>query len=127
MASHPCDLFISDHDSGTCRLDPRHDAALRRRRAGAPEWSPLVRGRDGGGRRDFLDGEPITCGSGLVLQGMRNEADDYGEFSLRTEEGFPVRYEVDARGGVVLYAGIGGHEFTTGLEPWMRFRRPVRR
>jgi hypothetical protein len=124
MSRPTCDLMLSEHAPGTTCDDPNHARAIARRAAGAPQWSPIVHGKDGGGKRDLLDGEPINCGSGLLLQGYRLEHDDYGEFSLPINEGAHVRYELDARGDVVLYADVGGYEFTKRLEPWMRFRRP---
>jgi hypothetical protein len=122
-----CELFLSDHreNGDTTCTDPDHAAALRRRNGGSAPWSPIVHGRDAGGARDFLDGQPINCGGTLELQVIDMEDDDYGSFSLYTSEGRPVRYEVDGK-GVVLYADVGGFLFTKRLEAGMRFRWPSR-
>lgn len=121
-----CDLFLSDHVEGQDCANPEHRAALARRREGAPEWYRIERANDGGGARDFLNGEAIHCGAGLELQVVEHHDDDYGGYTLRQRAGVPVRYEVDgplqSGGKVVLYAELGGHTFRTQLDPWMRFR-----
>jgi len=131
------DHHLMDHEDGDtdCSLDPRHGPALRLRRSGAPPWGRIETSKDGGGWRDFLDGDPIHCGSGLELQAREYRSDDYGEFTLALPTGVRVRYEVawlrerPAEGPpwrAVLYHSAGGHTFTTPLEPWMRFRWPKR-
>ena len=117
----PCDLAISEHE-GPC-ANPEHTAARARRAAGAPSWSAIEHGSEGGGPRDYLDGQPIHCGDGLELQSIKWSADDYGEFTLKQATGTRVRYERSG-GDVVLYATIGGHSFASGLQGWMRFRWP---
>jgi hypothetical protein len=127
-----CELLLSEHASDDRCSNPEHQKALERRRAGAPAWSSIVRGKDAGGDRDFLDGEPISCGSALELQSMEYRADDYGEFTVKLAGGTPVRYELaaparnESRRQIVLYASVGGHEFATSHEAWMRFRWPRR-
>jgi hypothetical protein len=108
--------MLSEHPDGTC-TDPEHDAALRRRRAGAAPWSRLVRRAD----RDYLDGEPIHCGQLLLLQGQVLQSDDYGEFSLPEAGGEIVRYEIDSR-GVCLYTQVHGHTVTLRHTEWLRYR-----
>ena len=119
-----CDLMLFEH-TGPCS-DPKHREALRRRAAGAPKWSPISRLTDDGGTRDFLDGQAIHCGDMLELQAVEWQADDFGEFVLPLEIGKRVRYEcnLSGRGTPVFYASLAGHEFTTRLEPYMRFRWP---
>lgn len=122
-----CDLLISEHN-GLCG-DAEHRAALARRAAGAPSWSPLKRRREHGDFRDYLDGAPIHCGAGLELQSIEYRSDDYGEFTLKLATGVRVRYELAWPPGgadrqIVLHGSIGGHEFTTMAEAWMRFRWP---
>ncbi len=131
-----CTLWIDEHqDKGhtSCAHDPHHDAALRARAAGAPNWSAIVRGQDCGGDRDFLDGEPIHCGASLELQTIERRGDDYGEYSIKLPTGVPVRYELAfsrdeevTRKEIVIYVGVGGHLFQTRHEAWMRFRWPER-
>lgn len=93
----------------------------------APAWSPIVAGEDGGGRRDFLDGRPIACGTALELQTTEDVPIDDGEVvARRLDAGVIVRYE--GRPGhhdqITLHAYHGNHEFTARLQPWMRFRWP---
>lgn len=126
MGAPVCDLSLSEHGRNDC-ADPGHAKALETRRAGAPPWSALIRRDEGvNGWRHYLDGQPIHCGTGLELQSIEWKADDYGEFTVRQPAGVRVRYETSGD-HVVLYADIGGHEFTCGAEPWMRFRWPERR
>ncbi len=93
----------------------------------AAAWSPIVAGDDGGGRRDFLDGKPISCGTFLELQATEDVPIDDGEIvARRLATGVIVRYE--GRPGdhdrITLHASVGNHEFTAALQPWMRFRWP---
>lgn len=124
--SELCDLMLYEHD-GPC-ADPKHGEALNRRRAtGSVRWQAIVRGEDGGGWRDFLDGRPIHCGEFVELQAVRVEGDDYGEYAIFLNEGTTVRYEANlssSDGVIVLHASIGGHGFRTRHEAWMRFRWP---
>ncbi len=120
-----CDLALWEHENGLC-TDPDHAAAQRRRAAGASPWWPIVRGKDGGGLRDFLEGEPIYCGAGLLLQGVEDKDDDYGGYTLLTEVGVPVGYELDTYKNVFLQALLGGHSVEIKAQPGMRFRRPKR-
>lgn len=120
-----CDEMLFDHlDRGdtTCE-DPGHRDALARRRGGAKPWSPIERSRDGGGSRDFLDGRPIHCGTGLLLQIVERKDDDYGGYNLHGDRGLPVRYELSG-GAIVLYVDYGGHDAILTHNAWMRFRWP---
>lgn len=134
----PIDHSFHDHADGdvSCPYDAKHTEALRRRRAGAPAWQKIELRAEHGDWRHYLDGEPIRCGSGLELQSIKYEGDDYGEFTIRTDAPVSVRYEVEwvrersPEGPPwvpVLYVGMGGHTFKGPLEKWMRFRWPVRR
>lgn len=127
-----CQEFLSDHlDEGTVCDDPAHMLALHKRwTARSGQWSPIVRGRDGGGVRDFLDEQPIHCGSTLELQTIEYNGDDYGEWTVHAQKGTRVRYEMawgpnDTR-VAVLHVDVGGHEFKGPVEQWMRFRWPER-
>jgi hypothetical protein len=132
-----CDLFLDEHDEhsadGPPCGDKAHQVALANRRAGAAPWFEIERGRDGGGDRDFLDGKPIHCGSGLELQILDHRSDDYGEYSVRLGSGVDVRYELsweadrDGKRRIDLYTTLGGYEFAIAFDSFMRFRRPVRR
>ena len=93
----------------------RHDGA----------WAELVLKQEAGGLRHYLDGQPVHCGEGIELQKIAYKSDDYGEYSVFLQEAIPVRYEATRSGSelqVTIYTGLGGHEFATGGEPWMRFR-----
>jgi hypothetical protein len=127
--------MFMDHDDGdtSCPLNPKHTAALAARRSGARSWSALELRSERGDWRHYLDGEPIHCGAGLELQSIEGKSDDYGEFTLKLDEGVRVRYEVvwlrdrptDAPPWKpVLYLSAGGHSFHGELEQWMRFRWP---
>lgn len=135
MASR-CDLALFDHYNEDGDLvarcsDAEHCAAIVRRSAGAPKWNALERRRQHGDLRDYLDGKPISCGTGLELQAREYKEDDYGEYILYLPTGVPVRYELAWPPGaddrkVVLHGDLGGYEFTMIAGPWMRFRRPQR-
>jgi hypothetical protein len=84
-------------------------------------------GTDGGGRRHFLDGEAIHCGTCLELQAIDFRSDDYGLYTVPLQNGAIVTYEAAWHGAAdgpraTLHASVGGHEFMRTLEPWMRFR-----
>lgn len=125
-----CDLSISEHDTLIRCADADHRAALVRRAAGAPNWSPIERRHsEREGTRDYLDGKPIHCGTGLELQAIEYRSDDYGEFALKLATGVRVRYELAWPPGgadrqIILHGSIGGHEFTATADSWMRFRWP---
>lgn len=136
------DHMFMDHEDGdtACLLDPKHTAALYRRKlAGPPAWSPMELRHESGDWRHYLDGQAIHCGSALELQGTEHRSDDYGEYSIHAATGVVVRYETarvprradDDDDGppwrAVLYADVGGYSFTTAAEPWMRFRWPARK
>lgn len=91
-----CDLLFGGHDRTDVCEDLGHRAALARRREGAVSWSAIVRRSDDGGRRDFLDGDPLHCGAGLELQAIEWRDDDYGSYTVRLATGARVRYELDA-------------------------------
>lgn len=130
-----CDLSLSEHDTSAGCGDAEHRAALALRAAGAPAWSPIVRRHDHGDFRDYLDGKPIHCGTGLELQAFEYRSDDFGEYTMKLPAGVRVRYELEwPRAGekpadrrVVLHTVISGHEFTSPLEKWMRLRWPERK
>lgn len=122
------DHFDDDYVGGCA--DPKHLAAVRRRLVGAPGWGLIQRRREHGDFRDYLDDQPIHCGTGLELQGREYKSDDYGEYSLNLPTGVRVRYELawgpgDER-AVMLHGDLGGHEFVAKAEAWMRFRWPQR-
>jgi hypothetical protein len=127
-----CDLFLDEHNAGIRCDNAEHRAALARRAEGAPAWSAIERARDGGGLRDFLDGRPIHCGTGLELQAFEIRSDDYGDYQVALPNGSRVRYELgvaegdDGRRPIVLHAQVGGHEFVAAFHPRMRFRWPER-
>jgi hypothetical protein len=108
---------------------PPANAERKRAHDKAGAWSPLVLGIDGGGRRHFLDGEPVSCGTTLELQAIGDRSDDYGEYSVPLPRGERVRYEAQLSredAPATLHTYVGGHEFIAHLEPWMRFRWPGR-
>ncbi len=124
-----CDLSIYDHDTLIRCDDAAHRAALARRAAGAPSWSLLERRHEHDDFRDYLDGKPIHCGTGLELQAIEYRSDDYGEYIVKLPTGARVRYELAWPPGsperrVMLHGSIGGHEFVAVHEQWMRFRWP---
>jgi hypothetical protein len=130
-----CPSGIADVEEAAMRSLRFHQAA-----GSAPEWLPIVSGEDGGGYRDFLDGEPIHCGTTLELQARefvsipdrlrRSDADDPLEGYRRLDRALSVRYELAWSHGnpvPMLHAWISGYEFTRRLERWMRFRWPKRK
>lgn len=110
---------------------PKEKASAARQAALAGSWSMLVLGVVGEDRH-YLDGEPIHCGESLELQAIEYRDDDYGTYHAVLQRGIRVRYELawgvvgslDNR--VVLHANVDGHEFTSRLIGWMRFRWPKR-
>lgn len=121
------ECFLNENCGG---VDCPPALALRKRDAekvGA--WSRLVLSATHGGRRHFLDGEPVSCGSTLELQSIAYRSDDYGEYTVPQPQGVGVRYEADLGhedAPATLHGDVGGHEFIARLEPWMRFRWPGR-
>jgi len=111
---------------------PREPIRARRARERQGFWSRLELRRDGGGWRHYLDGEPVHCGAGLELQTVELRSDDYGEYSVPTQQGVPVRYEGQLGNRpreqvrATLHKNVGGHEFAAGVDDWMRFRWPRR-
>lgn len=128
LADDACKLFLDEHGLTPCS-DPAHRAALADRLEQAAPWDSIVRKKG----RDFLAGRPIHCGERLELQGLTYRSDDFGEYSVRLETGSSVRYELAARLGpedfpkIILFTSVGGHEFSSAAELWMRFRWPVQR
>lgn len=120
---------------------PAAKAAKRRADVASAAWHRLVlRAEDGsdvrsdeldpiptGGWRHFLIGQPIHCGETLWLQANTFRSDDYGEYTVPSEEHTPVRYELDGRRRVILYAEIGGHLFSMPLDGGHRFHWPEHR
>lgn len=62
------------------------------------DWGEIVRSSDGGGMRDFLNGDPIYCGSPLEMRvgDWTAGANGVDEFTWRAR-GVPVRYEIADR------------------------------
>lgn len=121
-----CDLLLDEH---THCDDGAHQAARERRAASAPAWGQLWRQELGDDFRDHLDGEPIHCGAGLLLQSRRYGSDEFGEFVLLLPAGVLVHYEIEwnARPGkrAVLYTDVGGLDFMKPIDrTLMRFRWP---
>jgi hypothetical protein len=104
--------------------------AARKRDKGTP-WSALdLRSEGMAGLRHYLDGKAVHCGDGLMLQSVECRADDYGEWTYALPRGTRVRYEAsigDREIRATLHADVGGHEFVSRLEPWMRFSWPPAR
>jgi hypothetical protein len=130
-----CELMLFDHrdddtgEWGDCADDAHHAALRRRREAAAGKWSPIVRGQDEGGDRDFLDGQPIHCGTTLELQATEEKDDDYGSYTAYLDRGQAVRYELAwlpkaVLKAIDLYADVAGVSFMARHQPWMRFRWP---
>lgn len=116
----PC----AEHKPESCRYEP-----IRKKRAVEKQggWGGLVARKEIGGMRHYLDGKPVHCGAGLLLQQTEDKSDDYGEYSVPLQRGTLVRYEASQDGkeiDVTLFLYLGGSEFTTSFQPWMRFRWP---
>jgi hypothetical protein len=139
-----CAICWEDEKPGCKRAD--HIEATRKRaaRRGRP-WSSLVVHTEAGGRRitptvemvygdrQYLDSNPIHCGTVLLLQNTSCLSDDFGEFTSYLDIGTPVRYEVEhvsrKIGTVripVMYVGVGGHSFSANIEQGHYFRWPER-
>ena len=121
---------VSGHHDGPCFGD-KHKAAVARRRDTAAPWNALERRDEGNSFRDYLDGQSIHCGTGLLLQARLYREDDFGEWIQLLDRGLRVRYELAWPPGkpdrvVVLHTDVDGYDFTRIGEPWMRFRWPVR-
>lgn len=121
--SNRCELMLFEH-AAPC-ADPDHRKALERRAAGAAKWGQISRNYTGGGDvRDYLHGRPIHCGDMLVVQAVKWDCDDYGEFILYLNTGERVRYELSVVKNPMLYGDLAGHTFTARVEDYMRFRWP---
>jgi len=62
-----------------------------------------------------------------MLQSVDYRSDDYGEWAQALPKGTRVRYEASIMATGIkasLHANVGGHEFITRVEPWMRFQWP---
>ncbi len=118
-----CRICIPE-DAPTCE-DAEHALATERRAASAgAQWSSID---FGGGYRVSLEGRSISTGDGLELQSIVHRLDDFGHYIDYLPEGTLVRYEIvcnDQGAWPMLYGSIGGHQFTSPLESWMRFRWP---
>lgn len=109
------------------KLFRRLKAFKAREEAKRGQWGELVLKREPGGLRHYLDGKPVHCGMGLILQATADKEDDFGGYTVPLEMGNSVGYEASHRDGkldVTLHLYLSGHEFVTGLQPWMRFRWP---
>jgi hypothetical protein len=114
-------------DPGSCPRQPDRERRAFERRG---TWSPLVVERDDGGKRHVLDGRPLHCGTCIELQAIEYRYDDGGEYTVPLQRGELVRYEATWRDGeprATLHIRLGGHEFSSSLESWMRFRWPPAR
>jgi hypothetical protein len=112
-------------DAGAPEVCPREPIRLRRQRDKQGAWGQLIVKKEPGGLRHYLDGKPVRCGSGLVLQHRGTKTDDYGEYSVPLQQGTAVRYEASQDSKeleATLYVLVGENEFTASLQPWMRFR-----
>lgn len=107
-----------------------HTEASERRRAKMARQlgSYIVIDRDAGGRRDYLDGKPIHCGTTLELQAVDYAEDDFGSYSVTVDRWTTVRYELtwkpDGKRKIVLFKYVDGHQFVTEWNATMRFRWP---
>jgi len=139
MSAHRQCSPYTDEDNAevTCEANepstcPAVQAARRWALAKEGSWSKLELRREHGDERHYLDGRAIHCGTGLELQAIEHRSDDYGEYVAVLQRGRRVRYETAWRGQtpetldrrVVLHVGVDGHEFTSRMEGWMRFRWP---
>lgn len=120
--NHTCCALDDNCGGADC---PARDAAIRRTLAREMQWGQLLLGNDGGGRRHFLDGKPVHCGTTLEMQCLEHKEDDYGAFLQPLHKGVYVRYEAQLYPGgkVTLYADVGGYTFTAELDGH-RFRWP---
>lgn len=97
------------------------------------EWSRIeVRSEGLAGLRHYLDGRGIHCGEGIELQvrEVRYDEDTGRSTTTYHPRGIVVRYEATQNRGelrATLHVDVAGDEFVSKLEPWMRFRWPVRR
>jgi hypothetical protein len=104
--------------------------AFKKREVGG-RWGELLVRTERGGLRHYLEGQPVHAGAGLVLQSVSFKQDDYGQYGCPLQIGTPVRYEASFGGSSKvlwsLFTSLGGHEFSSVGEPWMRFRWPERK
>jgi hypothetical protein len=110
---------------------PREPARKFRRDAKAGAWGKLEVRREGmAGLRHYLGEWDIHCGAAIELQAIEHRCDpDGNEVAWYVDRGVVVRYEASQDGreiSATLYAGVAGCTFVAAVEPWMRFRRPVR-
>lgn len=120
--------FLDEPCEPGCPPDcPVRAAVVRREKAQAGAWSPLVLKREFSGFRHYLDGKAVTCGTTLELQSLEDRYDEYDEYTACLQRGVRVRYEASLCGPepvVTLYFHVDGHNFTAGADQWMRFRWP---
>lgn len=104
---------------------PAGEAQARRALARAHQWRPIdpPTGQGTYGSYHHLDGEPITCSSVVLMQVIEPRTDDYGEYSAYLPKGISVRLEPGTPARLVTHHA--GCEFSTALQPWMRFRWPA--
>lgn len=96
--------------------------------------SQLRLGDDGGGWRQYLNGEPISCGTLLELEEHSYTITRGGnEEFAPTGNWIPVRYEVAWRTDPrtsrtirvpMMHKRVGGYEFTCPIEDHHKFRWP---
>lgn len=117
----PCVLNRPDECPPTIAARKRDKGAL---------WSVLeLRSEGVAGLRHYLDGRPVHCGDGLMLQSIEFRHDDYGEWTRALQTGTRVRYEAsfgDKEIRATLHVDVGGHECVARVEKWMRFQWPRR-
>lgn len=114
-------------DKGDSKNCPREFTRRRRAQLKQGRWSALELRRETSGLRHYLDGKPVHCGASLELQHTEDKTDDYGDFTVPVQLGSSVRYEASWVGSELpftLHKTIGGTEFATVGELWMRFRWP---
>lgn len=137
-----CDECLDKHVPGTpCDPDELRWAQSSRKRTAereakmAPPWGKIELRDGSGGFRHYLDGEPISCGTGLEIQAVEYRTDDHGGYDARLPTGAYVRYEIQHvkptkanpwGREIVWYASVGGHTVTFAHEEWFRFRWPRR-
>lgn len=117
--------FLDEPCLPTCGDDCPVRAARENRKVGKEGlWGALELREEPEGLRHYLEEEPVHCGALLELQSIGYKVDDFGEYTVALHQGIIVRYEAvfSSNIRVTLHANVGGHEFVTGLQSWMRFR-----
>lgn len=124
--SHHDDCYL-DENCGRADCPAVKAIAARATANALPEWGALKIRTGPGGERHYLQGKAVHCGAGLRLQRVEERHDDYGSYTVRHDDGVPVRYEASwGPGGVsaALYTMVGGHVFARDVESYHRLRWP---